>query len=48
MAGITAVLWLIENGHQPGGVAPAAFRKSVNDETAKYEKIIQTIGLENN
>ncbi len=54
-AGIAAVLRtdtvrqrLIDNGYQPGGAAPPEFRKFVKDETAKYGKIIETIGLEKN
>jgi tripartite-type tricarboxylate transporter receptor subunit TctC len=54
-AGISTVLQtenvrqrLIENGYKPGGATPAAFRTFVKDETAKYGKIIQTIGLEKN
>lgn len=39
---------LATNGYTPGGAPPAEFSTFVKDETVKYGKIIQSIGLEKN
>ncbi len=39
---------LVANGYTPGGAPSAEFGKFVKDETGKYGKIIQSIGLEKN